>query len=231
VWLKEAQGRGDRLAVANLGTHIMAVARLGADDPEGAQEELSQAMSQWSQRGFHVQHHIALLAQVLIHLYRGDGLAAWEHVRQVWPAYRGSLLLHIQHGHIEALQCHARSALAAAQVTADPKPLLRAAEHDARALERQRVPWADASARLIRAGIAAMRCESDRARALLVEAAAALEAADLRLWAAAARRRLGELLGRADGQALVAAADTWMRSQMVKNPARLAAMYTPGFLA
>ena len=55
------------------------------------------------------------------------------------------------------------------------------------------------------------------------------DACDMRLYAAAARRRLGQLVGRAEGRALMAGAESWMAGQTIRNPARMAAMLAPGF--
>ena len=57
----------------------------------------------------------------------------------------------------------------------------------------------------------------------------AFEAVDMGLFAAAARRRLGTLLGGDAGRALIAQADAWMAAQEVRNPARMAAGLAPGF--
>jgi serine/threonine protein kinase/tetratricopeptide (TPR) repeat protein len=227
VLLQEAQERGDRFAVTNLGTYIMAVDRLGADEPAEAQRELDEVMSRWSQRGFHVQHHNACLAQVLIFLYQGKGEAAYRYVCARWPAYRRSLLLRVQQVRVDALQSRARSALAAAVRSARPASLLRAAARDARRLGREKVPWAAAYSLLIRAGVAEVRGRGEAARQTLAEAAAAFDAVDMRLCAASCRRRLGQLLGGAEGQRLVEAADAWMAGRTIKAPARMAALYTP----
>lgn len=49
------------------------------------------------------------------------------------------------------------------------------------------------------------------------------------LYAHPARRRLGRLLGGAEGAALVAESDAWMAAQGVRNPERLTAMVLPGW--
>jgi hypothetical protein len=54
-------------------------------------------------------------------------------------------------------------------------------------------------------------------------------AADLALFDAAARRRLGELLGGDEGAALVRKATTWMEAQGVVNPERITELLAPGF--
>ena len=55
------------------------------------------------------------------------------------------------------------------------------------------------------------------------------EACDMRLFAAAARRCLGQLVGGSEGRTLMACADTWMAGQGIRNPARMTALYAPGF--
>jgi hypothetical protein len=226
--LKEAQERGDLYALTNLNTYVMAIVKLGADDPEEARRELRQTMGRWSQRGFHVQHLHALLARVYIDLYSGDGAAACRHLSEQWPAYVSSLFPRVQRSRIDVRQLHARSALAAAAAAADPRPLLSDAERDARRLERERVPWALAHAAYLRAAIAQARGDTHAAREGLALAASRYVAADMLLYAAATRRRLGQSLGGDEGRALVVAADAWMAAQSIRNPTRMTAMYAPG---
>jgi hypothetical protein len=206
----------------------MAIVQLGADDPAEARRELRQAMGRWTQRGFHVQHHNALLAQVYIDLYSGDGTAALRDIAEQWPAYASSLLLRIQHVRIDVRQLHARSALAAAVTAPDPRSLLSIAERDAHRLEREQVPWAQAHAAYVRAALAQARGNTSTALAQLARAASLYDAADMPLYAAATRRRLGESLGGEEGKALVAEADAWMTAQSIRNPPRMTAMYAPG---
>jgi hypothetical protein len=64
---------------------------------------------------------------------------------------------------------------------------------------------------------------------LLAKAECGFDRADMALYAEAARRTKGEVLGGDEGRALVYASDSWMTSQNIKNPARLTAMLAPGF--
>jgi eukaryotic-like serine/threonine-protein kinase len=49
------------------------------------------------------------------------------------------------------------------------------------------------------------------------------------LFAASARRQLGESRGGDEGRVLIEQADAWMRAQSIRNPARMATCLAPGF--
>ena len=55
------------------------------------------------------------------------------------------------------------------------------------------------------------------------------ESADMGLFAASARRQLGQLRGGDEGRLLIEQADTWMSAQSIRNPARMASCLAPGF--
>ena len=81
---------------------------------------------------------------------------------------------------------------------------------------------------LIQALAAVQNASPGQAAELLRQAIAALEAVETHAYAAAAKRRLGQLIGGAEGDALIAASDAWMQEQEVANPQRLTAMLAPG---
>jgi hypothetical protein len=226
--LSEARDHGDRYAVTILATYIMTVARLSEDCSKEAQIQLCQAMEQWSNQGFHVQHHNAVLAQVLIHLYEGDGVAAFQHTKDRWPNYKNSLLLRFQQVRINIALLRAQSAIVAAASTR-AMPFLRAAEADARSLRREKAPWSDALVALILAGVAVVGGDSAKATLLLREAIDRLHAVDMDIFAQAARRRLGQLLGGDEGRLLIQESENWMGAQGIRKPARMAAVFAPGF--
>jgi serine/threonine protein kinase len=227
--LKEAHERGDLYAIANLSTQIMALVRLAADDPAWARDELTRVMKQWSQNGYHVQHHDALLAFVPLELYCGNPGAAWGRVRAEWSAFRWSLLSHVQDLRIEMLQLRAYCALAMATKVGDPDTFLGIAAADARRLRRERLPWTTALAEYVSGTCAAIRGDAAAARERLAAAVAAFDRVDAHLHAAATRRRLGHLIGGHDGRGLRDAADAWFRAQGIKVPERMVAAYAPGF--
>jgi serine/threonine protein kinase len=226
--LKEAQERGDRYAVTNLSTQIMTLAHLAADDPEMARRGLESVMNQWSQKGYHIQHHDALLAFVPLELYCGQPRAAWDRVLAEWSAFNWSLLSHVQDLRIEMLQLRAFCALAVADCATDPEPFLRAASRDARKLRREGMPWTAALAAYIDGTVAALRGHLAGASQLLADAVSQFDALEARLHAAATRRCLSRVVGGQEGAALLEQADAWMKAGGVKNPDRMTAAFAPG---
>jgi hypothetical protein len=80
----------------------------------------------------------------------------------------------------------------------------------------------------IRAGLARAGGDDPVAVDQLGRAAKAFESANMRLYAQAARRRLGQLLGGDHGRALIHGADVWMASEEVQDPARMTDTLLPG---
>jgi hypothetical protein len=89
--------------------------------------------------------------------------------------------------------------------------------------------FSGALAGLIRAALAAERDDRLAAVTILRQAVSSFEALDMHLHAAAARRRLGQLLPGDQGRALVAQADSWMTAQHIVHPGRMAAFTACSF--
>jgi hypothetical protein len=139
-----------------------------------------------------------------------------------------SLLLRVQVFHIESLHLRARALLAVGAEASKADSFLQAAERDAARIEREGMPWGNAFAKLLRAGIASTRAQREAAITLLNEAEIAFQAADMGLYAAVASRCRGQLIGNEGGRELIEKADIWMANQQIKNCARMAAMLAPG---
>jgi hypothetical protein len=230
LYRKEAQERGELYSMASLGIFGIHES-LAADDPAQARRELDAIMGAWTHKGFHVQHMEKMWIQLHIDLYCEDGDAAWDRIMRHWPDLERSLILRVQVIRIGMRHLRARCALAKASASPDPRPYLAAADRDARRLLREKMPWGEGLAQVIRAGVAAGRGDTPGAVARLTAALSSLEANDMRYPAAGARRRLGTLLGGVEGRALIDQVDTWMTSQGIRNPCRFTAMLAPGFRA
>ncbi len=230
--LEGADGRGDLYQGTDFRGRIAHVVHLAADQPERATEELDRAMARWPRRHYCFQHWWAMLARLKIDFYCGRGRSAWEYISREWGPLRRSLLMHGQYVKILTLYYRGSAALLFAQDTRveipERKGLTVSAERDAVALAHEKMPWGRGFALLVRAGVASQRGNTQEAARLLVAAEATLESADMTLYAAAARRRRGELTAGDEGQVLIAQADKVMARQEIKNPARMAAMLAPG---
>jgi hypothetical protein len=229
IYLRDAEERGDRYFATHLRTCFSNAHWLVVGEPDTAAREVDAAMARWSRAGFHLQHFLELVARAHIHLYRGDGAAALRAVEAAWPTLRSSFTLRMQVARVWSHQLHGRAALATASTSRDAKALVRSAERSAAAIDDERAGWGEPLAAQLRAGVAARRRDAAGAARHLRDAARGFDAAGMALFAAAARRRLGEVLGGEEGRALVEAASAWMRAQGVADPERITAMLAPGF--
>jgi tetratricopeptide (TPR) repeat protein len=231
LYIRDGVERGDLYAVVNLRIGSPNIAWLVHDDPDEARAECQDAMRRWSKQGFHVEHYLALVARVNADLYSGQGAAAHAMTSRQWPSLRRSLLLTVQVVRISSHWARGRCALAAAaQGGAAGRAALHVAAVAARALERERWGWSVPMATQLLAGIAMVGAgDGERARHLLERAVVGFEREDMAMHAAAARHRLGRLVGGEEGRALVEAAETWMAGQGVRAPGRLAGVFAPGF--
>jgi len=229
----DARERGDLYTEVYMRSLCGGVPFWVADEPDRALAELRDAIERWPRTEFLSQHWMNVCSQVQTELYRGPGPAAHRRLAAAMPEIERTFLLEVQYHLVETLRLQAGSALAAAAVLppggAERRTLLGEAERAARRLERQGSGWSEGSAHLVRAGVAVARAAPDAAVPHLEAAARTFDAADMTLFAAAARRRHGERIGGAAGRDLVAAADERFAAEGVRNPARFAAMLAPGF--
>jgi tetratricopeptide (TPR) repeat protein len=227
--IKRGEERGDLFSATTMGVNFEPFCHLMADDLQAAEEALSRHIDRWSHQSVHLQHVIALRSQIWIDLYAGRGTAAWLRITQQWPVLERSLILRTAYFRISMRHLHGCSALAAATEADNAAPFLRAAGQDARRLEGEGLSWATALARLLRAGIAFLRGDPGSSESFLAVSLDQLETLEMKLWAAAARRRIGELVGRERGLAMIRKADSAMTAQTVRNAARMADLLVPGF--
>ena len=226
-YLEDAQMRGDLYAETFLRTRVSYSLLLVRDEPVKARREIRETLARWSHRGYHMQHYYDLHAQAEIDLYEGNPKAAWERVSSGWRALERSLILRAQIIFLESAYLRARTVLAAVAAREIDVRLLGVAERDARRIEREAMSWSNPLALLVRASLAALRGDTPNAIALLASAESGFETVDEGLYAAAARRRRGELVGGQEGSRLIGESEAWMTKERVVDPARLCALLAP----
>ena len=226
--LAEADERGNALAAANLRTRL-GIVWLAADDPTACHREVERALRTWSQEGFHVVHYNGLISRCLADLYAGEDEAAFRRLIDTWPEVQRSYVPRIQVARIEMLFLRARCALAATAAGVTQDRPRREALRAAAKIAREKLHYGQPMVELIHAGLAQL--DGDRAEATsgLQRAALGFEAVDMHLFAAATRRRLGELTQDEDGRDQVDKANAWMKRQKILRPDRMTAILAPGF--
>jgi serine/threonine protein kinase len=225
--LREAEDRGDRYGAWTVAGRP-SIVWLALDDPETALRINRTVIDRWSSERFQSQHLFELLASAQIDLYLERPAEAWQRVQRSWPAMVHSKILRVQFVHNEMLHLRARVGLAVAKSTGD-RSVLRQVEHDANTIVGMRMDWALPLAQSVRAALLFLEGDPDASRRLLTEALRNFEKAEMRLYAAAARRRLGVLTGGDAGAAFVRDADTWLRAQLVKVPEKMVDVLMPGW--
>ncbi len=225
--LAETKERGD--------TYLSNAARartmvwLAADDTATALRYLATVEAKEATMGFTIRRYNELLARVQAELYCGNPRSAWLRLEQRWPQIRRSLLLRIRLARVEALQARARVALANAAAGVAVRSMLRLARRNAAKIAAARMPWADPMSALLLAGAAQVSGDRTQCRKLLRRAERGFEAAEMGLYVAVTRRRLGEVLADDLGQGLIEEADAWMQGQGIERPDRMTQMLAPGF--
>ncbi len=229
VLYREAQERGDLYAASTLTSFYMTIIKLAGNEFPVAEADLEALLAHRADRPFNLQHSSAFDALIHLDLYRGDITRAWVRLDVTWPEYSRSMLFRIQLIRIQMLEQRARTAVAMAEKSTQPRPFLIQAGRDAQRLEREGQGWAVAHAHFIRAAIAA--CEEDPIRSVekLTAAATRYEQADMPLNAQLMRYRLGEIQTDDETRALRQNAERWFQEQGIVSPPRWAGMFAPGF--
>jgi ATP/maltotriose-dependent transcriptional regulator MalT len=169
-----------------------------------------------------------MLARMQTALYRGDAEAAWNLLTDLETNLRRAHLTRVQVLRIEARYLRARCALAMAE-TSGARRFLSVARRAARRIAAERMPWSDPIALLVMGGVSYLDGGRTPAASYLREAVDGFERADMKLYAAAARCRLGALLGSARGRELRQQAEAWMAAQHIRNCMAMTRMLAPGF--
>jgi hypothetical protein len=227
--LEEARSRND--VYVDVAVRCFTTAHLvdlAADNPNRAITETQNAIKQWRQTRYDIQHFGAMFACMESHLYAGRTEQARALILADSRAIRHSLLFRKSHAlRVALFYARGRTALAEWLRHPDARELRSEVEQFAAKLTRLRSPWGKAFGILLQAGVMAGSSRRADALMLLERGEEILRQQDLRLLAAAVLRRRGELEGDA-GIPRIEAADAFMRSEKILRPDRMTAMILPG---
>jgi hypothetical protein len=224
-YLRDARRRGDRYLETTVRRYCNVV-WMAADDPDAAHLNLERA-SWMPQAGvFHLQHWYELEAKAELALYAGE--ARYEQFSPTLDELRKSLLPRIQTVRTLSNWLVGRLALA------DSDPATRSkkrgiASKMAKRLLREPSGYPAVWGLLLQAAIAKQDGKIQPSAKLLHRAIDLADKREMALCAAAARRRLGEVIGGDEGRGISARANEWFADEGVVNPDRLLAVVVPGF--
>ncbi len=225
----DADDRGDRYTGVNVRTSVGIHGALANDDVETALRDPREALAQWTQKGFHVQHWQALVYGSDAEIYAGRGAAAHERLTGAMGTLRRSQLLHA--GFIRAMTAFVRGRCAIAAIEGAPetrRALIAGAFRMARALDRETDAWTAGLAAMVRACACNAAGYHGQAIEALRQAVHENTASETHAYLESARYRLGQLVGGQEGRELRARALEAMITQGIKNPERWVATYMPG---
>lgn len=235
---EDAERRDDRHVELNISLGAPAIAWLLLDRPDEARWRADRALS-WSPPGYSAQHYQHYVTVVDCLLYRGDGLGAWARTLDTWSLHKREQFLRLSFLRDDLLRTRARSALAAVVALRaanqrrtesghDVRALLTDARRAAREMDGHGADYARGFAALVRAGIAGVEGNPDRAVQELELGLAAFERGHLQSFREIARYCLGRLKRDAEGTAALEQAEAWLSEQGVVRPDRVAATLVPG---
>jgi len=228
-FVRDAAQRGDRFLETSL-RRTNTILWLARGRPDAAREELARALWTPPEHTFHVQHWYELEALSELALYEGTASAALEELEPSYRRLARSLLLRVQIIRAHANWLRARTQLSALSDGAgDRERRLAEAGRLARRLRRESVQFPHPWSHLVLGAVALQRGDTARACAELRRAAETATEQGMELEMAAARRRLGTIVGGTEGAVLIARAEEWLAGEGIVAPDRMLEIVAPGF--
>ncbi len=229
--LQDARERGDLLTMSGLVLGLNNIMILNRDGPEQARQEVDDLMERWSVHGYYLQNYLALLAKGHVLLFEGQGYAACRLIENDSRRLRRSLLLRIPSVRHESVHLAGRARLQAAlQVKGTQRAELhKAASRDIAVLRNGSLDWVRAAGMLLDGARHSQNGALEMAVPILREAIETLDFCQMRLFAAAARIRLGRLMGGDEGKELQDEGQAFFLEQGIRSETGMLELLTSGF--
>ena len=227
--LREAEQQGNLYALSTVWASNSTMNWIANDDIASGRTVVTSVADRWSLRGYQVQHWNRMMSNALFDMYAGDVLSARRRVVEAWEPMSRSLLTKIQIVRFEVNELQVRTALAAAAATtgSEREQLLATAQRHIEKLAKENLPWMKAITSVRRAGLCTARGDTAGAVRHFRAAVTACDGAELGLYAAVSRIRLGELLGGDEGRGLREAGLAKLAAEEVVKPDRFVVLFAP----
>lgn len=205
------------------------VVALAPDNVEEAREQL-QIYRRDAPKRFegHMMNYVAQTSA--LDRYEGKPMESVKRLEEDGPKMAKLTLLRTPQARAEWLLWRGAVAVAGATEAADPKPLLAEADRVCTELIKHGSAFARGYGHLTRAGALGLRDDPEGAVATLRKAIEEFDVAAMEGFAAAAKVRLGDLVGGSEGEELHEAARTYYERERVKRPECFVRMGAPGFV-
>ena len=221
-FIRDAEQRGNVYARTTI-SRLRNILWLVDDDPQGAREDLkTDSWISYSQ-GYHAQHWLELNARVEIAIYEGTPIDQ-EFLSQHLKGLKKSFLQAVRGYACDTAWLMGRLALSELGQDPSQKRVVLRAMARLRSYDTQ---YSRTIASMLRATLALHENDAESATRYFREVVTIGDLTNLYFIAAAARRRLGELLGGDKGRDLVAAAERWMTEAGIKNFDRMTDLASP----
>jgi len=221
-YIREAGQRGNLYNRTSI-NRIRNILWLVDDDPAGARKDLSTDSWASTNYGYHLQHWLELNAHVEIAIYEGSPVDK-EFVQKHLKGLARSFLLQVLVTRCDTAWMLGRMALAEPVVGPAQR---RTARRSIAKLQACDTRYSVVLASMLRATLAIHERDVRRAVAELKTTIELGDKTDTQLITAAARRRLGALLGGEDGRLLTERAEQWMAAAGIKNFDRMTNLVSP----
>lgn len=227
---REATARNNVYHALMARLHLVAPVALAHDEVDTAREELEELTALGEERNLQIFELQSYSARAAVGLYQGQGPQLLAELEPVHTRLRKNPLMRAALSSMDVAASRLRCFLGAAEHDeAHRADLLAAIGRQAKALAKVPFPTAAPFAAVMRGAAANLAGDAERAQSELRNGADSLEALGMTMWAAAARHRLGKLVGGDRGFILQNRAESVMTTAGVKRPEAFSRVFVPGF--
>ncbi|MGC2656377.1 MAG: protein kinase [Bryobacteraceae bacterium] len=226
---KEGRDRGDLYFETNVSTFPLPLSLIARGLPDEARRVASDSLARWTSNPRALAHVMTWWTLTCADLYTGDAERALKSSDTLWFHLHKSLLNRVNNLRVFALDASGGAILANAVFSRDRPKLLAMARRQIRKLENEHFSVPHAMAKSMRAAVADLEEQPERAVVYLREALSQFEDLHMSGFSNAIKLRLAALIGGDEGRELRLQTEAWSQAEGVHNLDCFKRLYTSGF--